>query len=146
MILVGILIVGVLYFVIVFDLAVFSYSPSQECLRSILHGDFSGTTWAANWTLRTKWSTLGTFSSKIKVRITLAGWGGNEVLSVWRHLFLLIYLYYYFDRGSSGYCSYTLPDARFVRHTVTNLTYLDKVIWEADNLAKMVENCKYLTK
>ena len=47
---------------------------------------------------------------------------------------------------SSGYCSHTLPDARFVRHTVTNLTYLDKVIREADDLAKMVENCKHLTK
>ena len=61
-----------------FDIAVFPYSPFPECLRCILHGDFSGTTWEANWTLRTKWFTLGrgnTYkkNSKIIVRNALEG-------------------------------------------------------------------------
>ena len=35
---------------------------------------------------------------------------------------------------------------RFVRHTVTNLTFLDKLIAEADDQKKMIESVQYLTK
>ena len=35
---------------------------------------------------------------------------------------------------------------RFVRHTVTNLTFLDKLIGEADDQKKMIESVQYLTK
>ena len=36
--------------------------------------------------------------------------------------------------------------SRFVRHTVTNLTYLDKVIGEADDQKKMIARVQWLTK
>ena len=35
---------------------------------------------------------------------------------------------------------------RFVRHTVTNLTFLDKLIGEANDQKKMIESVQYLTK
>ena len=36
--------------------------------------------------------------------------------------------------------------SRFVRHTVTNLSYLDKVIRELDDQKKTIANVQYLTK
>ena len=36
--------------------------------------------------------------------------------------------------------------SRFVQHTVTNLTFLDKLIREADDEKKMVASVQYLTK
>ena len=35
---------------------------------------------------------------------------------------------------------------RFVKHTVTNLSYLDKVIRELDDQKKTIANVQYLTK
>ena len=36
--------------------------------------------------------------------------------------------------------------SRFVKHTVTNLSYLDKVIRELDDQKKTIANVQYLTK
>ena len=36
--------------------------------------------------------------------------------------------------------------SRFVQHTVTNLTFLDKLIREADDEKKMIASVQYLTK
>ena len=44
------------------------------------------------------------------------------------------------------HCSKTSFLSRFVKHTVTNLSYLDKVIRELDDQKKTIANVQYLTK
>ena len=48
--------------------------------------------------------------------------------------------------GTKIHSSKTTFLCRFVKHTVTNLSYLDKVIRELDDQKKTIANVQYLTK